>query len=123
MRLASPFGSPEKLVELICKGLPAHYKSALRNLKRAKKQDAKIENPGMSNADLNNMFGHKWYPDLATLTEEMSQAYRDQCAEKGVDGDAVGIDGRSKSGAAVSAEAARGHRAGALGAGLATRRG
>ena len=98
-RSASPFGSPEKLVELICKGLPAHYKSALRTLKRAKKQDAKIENPGMSNADLNNMFGHKWNPDLATLTEEMSQAYRDQCAEKGIDGDAVGIDGRSKSGA------------------------
>ena len=57
-RSASPFGSPEKLVELICKGLPAYYKSALRTLKRAKKQDAKIENPRMSNADLNNMFGH-----------------------------------------------------------------
>ena len=28
----------------------------------------------------------------------MSQAYRDRCAEKGIDGDALGIDGRSNSG-------------------------
>ena len=95
---ASTFGGPEKLAELICKGLPAYYKTELRNLKKAKKQDAKISNPKMSNAELNAMFGHKWIPELGVLTEEMSQAYRDRCAEKGIDGDALGIDGRSNSG-------------------------
>ena len=76
---ASTYGGPEKLAELICKGLPAYYKTELRNLKKAKKQDAKISNPKMSNAELNAMFGHKWIPELGVLTEEMSQAYRDRC--------------------------------------------